>query len=64
MDDANSASTSGRFNEALQMLVDWLSDTEAYLVEDQPVLGDLDTVNILVEKHKVLIRWHYLTWSE
>jgi len=52
MDDGSST-LSSRFNDALQMLADWLSATESYLVEDQPVLGDLDTVTILVEKHKV-----------
>ena len=59
MDDGSSTSSS-RFNDALQMLADWLSATETYLVEDQPVLGDLDTVTILVEKHKVSICVHKL----
>ena len=45
--------SSGRLADALNSLLDWLAKAEAYLVEDQPVYGDLDTVNILIEKHKV-----------
>jgi len=44
---------SGRLTDAVQNLLDWLAKAEIYLAEDQPILGDLDTVNILVEKHKV-----------
>ena len=33
--------------------MEWLGKAEAYLAEDQPILGDLDTVNILIEQHKV-----------
>jgi hypothetical protein len=55
---------SGRPTDVLQSLLDWLSKAEAYLVEDQPVFGDLDTVNVLVEKHKVwmagLLCWRYV----
>jgi len=45
--------TSGRLNDAVQSLLDWLAKAEIYLAEDQPILGDLDTVNVLIEKHKV-----------
>ena len=45
--------TSGRLNDAVHGLLDWLGKAELYLAEDQPILGDLDTVNVLVEKHKV-----------
>ena len=45
--------SSGRFSDAIQSLMEWLSKAEAYLSEDQPILGDLDTVNILTEQHKV-----------
>ena len=45
--------SSGRMTDALQSLLDWLSKAETYLVQDQPILGDLDTVTILIEKHKV-----------
>jgi len=44
---------SGRLTDAVQNLLDWLAKAEIYLAEDQPILGDLDTVNILIEKHKV-----------
>ena len=47
--------SSGRFADALQSLLEWLSKAEQYLSEDQPILGDLDTVNILIEQHKVWI---------
>lgn len=45
--------SSGRISDALQSLLEWLAKAEAYLSEDQPILGDLDTVNILIEQHKV-----------
>lgn len=45
--------SSGRFADALQSLLEWLGKAETYLSEDQPILGDLDTVHILTEQHKV-----------
>lgn len=45
--------TSGRLNDDVQSLLDWLAKAEVYLAEEQPILGDLDTVNVLIEKHKV-----------
>jgi dystonin len=45
--------SSGRFSDALQALTEWLGKAESYLTEDQPTLGDLDTVTILIEQHKV-----------
>lgn len=45
--------SSGRFSDAVQSLLEWLGKAEAYLAEDQPILGDLDTVGILTEQHKV-----------
>ena len=47
--------SSGRFSDAIQSLMEWLTKAEAYLSEDQPILGDLDTVNILIEQHKVRV---------
>ena len=44
---------SGQFNDALQALLDWLAKVEPGLGEDQMVHGDIDTVNNLVEEHKV-----------
>ncbi|OWF34915.1 Dystonin [Mizuhopecten yessoensis] len=43
---------SGQFTEALQALLDWLGKVEPMLGEDQPVHGDIDTVNNLLEAHK------------
>ncbi len=43
---------SGQFKEAIQALLDWLYKVEPQLAEDQPVHGDLDTVNSLLEEHK------------
>ena len=48
--------SSGRVSDAIQSLMEWLAKADSYLTEDQPVLGDLDTVSILVEQHKVLGR--------
>lgn len=47
---------SGQFSEALQALLDWLAKVEPTLVEDQPVYGDVFTVNNLMEIHKVCQR--------
>ena len=44
---------SGQFKDALQALIDWLYKVEPLLAEDQPLHGDLDTVNSLLEEHKV-----------
>ena len=44
--------SSGRISDALASLLEWLNKAETYLAEDQPILGDLDTVNILIEQHK------------
>jgi len=46
--------SSGRVSDALQAMMQWLSKAESYLTEDQPTLGDLDTVSMLLEQHKVL----------
>ena len=46
--------SSGRFADALQALMEWLVKAESYVTEDQPTLGDLDTVNVLIEQHKVI----------
>ena len=43
---------SGQFKDALQALLDWLYKVEPNLTQDQPVHGDLDTVNSLCEEHK------------
>jgi len=46
--------SSGRFADALQALMEWLAKAESYATEDQPTLGDLDTVHVLIEQHKVI----------
>lgn len=47
--------TSGRVADALSSMLEWLSKVQASMGEDQPILGDLDTVSMLIEQHKVLI---------
>ncbi len=51
--------SSGRISDAVQSLMEWLQKAEAYLSEEQPILGDLDTVHILSEQHKVGIQSFY-----
>jgi len=46
--------SSGRISDALQAQMEWLGKAEIYLAEDQPVLGDLDTVTMLIEQQKVI----------
>lgn len=42
---------SGQYKDALQAVLDWLYKVEPNLTEDQPVHGDVDTVNSLCEEH-------------
>ncbi|CAH0551952.1 unnamed protein product [Brassicogethes aeneus] len=44
---------SGQFKEAIAALVQWLKKAEKELAGDNPVHGDLDTVNHLIDLHKV-----------
>ncbi|XP_070185712.1 microtubule-actin cross-linking factor 1, isoforms 6/7-like isoform X4 [Littorina saxatilis] len=46
--------TSGRVSDALHSLLDWLQKAESTLADDLPVLGDLDTVHMLIEQHRNL----------
>ncbi len=43
---------SGQFKDAIQALIEWLEKARQLLAFDQPVHGDLDTVNGLIEGHK------------
>lgn len=43
----------GQFKDALEALLDWLKKTEKLLSDEGPVHGDLDTVNALIDQHKV-----------
>ena len=52
-DNVADAVMSGRITDTVKNLLDWLAKAELYLAEDQPILGDLDTVNVVIEKHKV-----------
>lgn len=47
--------TSGRVSDALHSLLDWLQKAEATLSDDLHVLGDLDTVHMLIEQHRVSV---------
>ncbi|XP_076458946.1 microtubule-actin cross-linking factor 1, isoforms 6/7-like isoform X2 [Babylonia areolata] len=42
----------GRVSEAINSLLEWLQRAEETLADDVPVLGDLDTVNMLIEQHR------------
>ncbi|KPM10180.1 Microtubule-actin cross-linking factor 1-like protein [Sarcoptes scabiei] len=46
---------SGQFKDAIQALIEWLEKAKKILAFDQPVHGDLDTVNSLIEDHKNFI---------
>lgn len=45
--------TSGRVADAISSLLEWLGKAEASLAEDQPTMGDTDTIHMLIEQHKV-----------
>ncbi|BFZ22115.1 hypothetical protein BsWGS_25154 [Bradybaena similaris] len=44
--------TSGRVSDALQSLLEWLQKAEAAVDPETPILGDLDTVHMLLEQHR------------
>ncbi|XP_005100351.2 microtubule-actin cross-linking factor 1 [Aplysia californica] len=44
--------TSGRVSDALVSLLEWLHKAEAALDQEAPVMGDLDTVHMLIEQHR------------
>ncbi|XP_041374834.1 LOW QUALITY PROTEIN: microtubule-actin cross-linking factor 1-like [Gigantopelta aegis] len=46
--------TSGRVSDALNSLLEWLNKAETTIADDQPVLGDLDTVHMLFEQHRAI----------
>lgn len=41
------------FQDALQSLLDWLSTVEPSLSTETAVMGDPETVQILIDNHKV-----------
>ena len=43
----------GKFQDALQSLLDWLSAVEPSLSTETAVMGDPETVQILIDNHKV-----------
>lgn len=45
----------GMFQDALQSLLDWLSAVEPSLSTETAVMGDPETVQILIDNHKVRI---------
>ncbi|KAH7645757.1 microtubule-actin cross-linking factor 1-like protein [Dermatophagoides farinae] len=46
---------SGQFKDAIQALIEWLEKAKQILAFDQPVHGDLDTVNTLIDDHRNFI---------
>ncbi|XP_075678406.1 microtubule-actin cross-linking factor 1, isoforms 6/7-like isoform X9 [Dermatophagoides pteronyssinus] len=46
---------SGQFKDAIQALIEWLEKAKQILAFDQPVHGDLDTVNQLQDDHRNFI---------
>lgn len=46
----------GMFQDALQSLLDWLSSVEPSLSTETAVMGDLETVQILIDNHKAFQR--------
>ena len=44
----------GMFQDALQSLLDWLSAVEPSLSTETAVMGDPETVQILIDNHKVM----------
>lgn len=46
---------SGMFQDALQSLFDWLETVEPSLSSETAIMGDTQTVHILMDNHKVQI---------
>jgi len=45
--------TSDGISEMVGSLMGWLSTAESYLSETKSVLGDVDTVGVLMQQHQV-----------
>ena len=43
----------GMFHDAVQALVDWLNSVEPSLSTETAVMGDVETVKLLIHHHKV-----------
>ncbi len=43
----------GMFHDAVQALEDWLSGVEPVLTTGTAVMGDVETVKLLIDHHKV-----------
>ena len=49
------------FQDALQSLLDWLSAVEPSLSTETAVMGDPETVQILIDNHKVRKSYVFVT---
>lgn len=45
----------GMFQDAVQALEDWLSNVEPMLTTGTAVMGDVDTIKLLMDQHKVCV---------
>lgn len=52
------------FQDALQSLLDWLSAVEPSLSTETAVMGDPETVQILIDNHKVRKHLSYVCVEE
>lgn len=43
----------GLFHDAVQALIDWLNSVEPSLSTETAVMGDVETVKLLIDHHKV-----------
>ena len=46
----------GMFHEAVQALLDWINAVEPGLATETAVMGDKDTVKLLIDNHKTFVR--------
>ena len=54
----------GMFQDAVQALEDWLSNIEPVLATGTAVMGDVDTIKLLIDQHKVCLYLKFaLLWK-
>lgn len=56
----------GHYSDTLESTLTWLKKSEVYLSDKQLILGDINTVGLLMDQHKVcysLSLGFWLTWK-
>jgi len=55
--------TSDGISETVSALLSWLSTAESYLSDTKPVLGDVETVSMLMQQHQACTAFFVLSFG-